>query len=80
VMVWWASGPNADAKAKVTELTVAGDQLLLGLAVMPDGGHQSGNVPAFERWQILTVTTDGVADIRGYEDRQSAAAEMGTYR
>ncbi|HEY1827315.1 MAG TPA: nuclear transport factor 2 family protein [Acidimicrobiales bacterium] len=78
VMAWWTSGPNATSKADVTELTVAGDQLLVGLHVRPDAASDFEG--PFERWQILTVDDRGVADIRGYEDRPSAAADLGTTR
>lgn len=54
----------------MTELTVVGRQILVGLTIALDGTET-------ERWQILEVGPDGVRDIRGYEDRASAAAGLG---
>jgi len=51
----------------VTDLEVHGDALLIGLRL--DSGE--------ERWQVMRVGPDGVNDIRGYEDRESAAAQLG---
>jgi hypothetical protein len=73
VLAWYAKGPAADAKAQIIELTVAGDQLLVGLLVDFDG---TGAGTMAERWQILTVGPDGVRDIRGYEARGDATADL----
>jgi hypothetical protein len=77
VLAWYSKGPAADATAQVIELTVAGDQLLVGLLVDFDGRRDgSGAGTVAERWQILTIGPDGVRDIRGYEARNDAAADL----
>jgi ketosteroid isomerase-like protein len=70
VLEWYRRGRAAGTRAKVTELTVHGDALLVGLTIARDGGEA-------ERWQILHVGPEGVDDIRGFEDRPSAAARLG---
>jgi hypothetical protein len=74
VLNWYRNGRSAGARAQVTELTVAGHQLLVGLAIIT--GPNSPNPLAAQRWQVLTVDGRGVCDIRGHEDRQSAAATL----
>jgi hypothetical protein len=74
VLTWYRNGRASKATARVIELTVAGEQLLVGLAVT--SGPDPADELAPERWQILTVSAEGVSDIRGYEDRHSAAAAL----
>jgi SnoaL-like domain len=70
VLRWYRRGRAAGQRAQVTELTVVGQRILVGLTIALDGTET-------ERWQILEVGPDGVRDIRGYEDRASAAARLG---
>jgi hypothetical protein len=76
VMAWWASARAAGARAVVTEVTFGAGTLLVGLQVTgtPAGGEAGG---AVERWQVLTVRDDRIADIRGFDDRNAAAARAG---
>ena len=74
VLQWYRNGRASKARARVVELTVAGEQLLVGLAIT--SGPDPADALAPERWQVLTVSADGVSDIRGYEDRSSAAAAL----
>ncbi len=75
ILKWYGNGRAFGARATVTELTVVGDRLLVGLAITsgPDPEHALSP----ERWQILTVAADGVSDIRGYESRPEAAEAVG---
>jgi hypothetical protein len=73
VLAWYSKGRSAGARAKVIELTVEGDRLLVGLAVSRDPDRPSD---ASERWQVLTIGPQGVRDIRGYEARHQAAAAL----
>ena len=77
VLAWYARGREAGVRAQVTEVTVAGDKMLVGLTVT--GGVEGGTVDggAVERWQVLTVRGGRVADIRAYDDRNEAAAGAG---
>ena len=63
-------------RASVTEVTVVADKVLVGLRVVPTlqaglGGGQA------DRWQVLTVAAGRVVDIRGFGDRDEAAARAG---
>lgn len=66
VLRWYAKGRAKGRRATVTEVEVHGNALLVGLR-REDGG---------QRWQVLRVGPDGVNDIRGYEDRPSAAEKL----
>jgi hypothetical protein len=76
VIAWWASARAAGARALVTELTAGAGTLLVGLEVTgtPAAGEAGG---AVERWQVLTVRGDRIADVRGFDDRAAAAARAG---
>ena len=67
VLRGFEKGREAGRRGSVTDLEVHGDALLIGLRL--DSGE--------ERWQVMRVGPDGVNDIRGYEDRESAAAQLG---
>ncbi|HEY3842432.1 MAG TPA: nuclear transport factor 2 family protein [Acidimicrobiales bacterium] len=69
VMTWYQRGWQAGTRARVTEVSVHGDKILVGLMVTREGDYG-------ERWQILTVGPGGVTDIRGFEDRASAASRV----
>ena len=76
VIAWWAAARAAGARAVVTEVTGGAGTLLVGLEVTgtTDADEVGG---AVERWQVLTVRGDRVADIRGFGDRKTAAARAG---
>jgi hypothetical protein len=65
VLKWYAKGREAGRRvATVTHVEVRGNAVLVGMRL--EGGEQS--------WQVLRVGPDGVNDIRGFEDRDQAAA------
>jgi hypothetical protein len=66
VLAWYAKGRAKGRRASVSAVEIHGDALLVGLRL--DDGQ--------ERWQVLRVGPDGIDDIRGYEDRPSAAGEL----
>jgi ketosteroid isomerase-like protein len=70
VMTWYGRGWDAGTRARVTEVTVHGDTILVGMMVKREGEYN-------ERWQILTVGPGGITDIRGFEDRRTAASRIG---
>ncbi len=63
VLRWYAKGRAKGRRATVTEVEVQGNALLVGVT-LEDGE---------ERWQVMRVGPQSVNDIRGYEDRSSAA-------
>jgi hypothetical protein len=76
VVAWWAGARAAGVRAVVTEITAGAGTLLVGLDVTgtPAADEAGG---AAERWQVLTVKGDRIADIRGFDDRATAAARAG---
>jgi hypothetical protein len=76
VVAWWASARSAGARAVVTEVTAGAGTLLVGLEVA--GTSAAGEAGgAVERWQVLTVRGGLIVDIRGFDDRNAAAARAG---
>jgi hypothetical protein len=76
VIAWWAEARAAGARAVVTEVTAGAGTLLVGLKVTgTPAAREAGR--AAERWQVLTVQGDRIADIRGFADRTAAAARAG---
>jgi ketosteroid isomerase-like protein len=76
VLSWYRRARAAGAQARVTEVVVGEDKLLVGLRVSrtEEAARSGGEV---ERWQVLTVRDGHVADIRGFDDRAVAAARAG---
>jgi ketosteroid isomerase-like protein len=76
VIAWWARARAAGARAVVTEVTAGTGTLLVGLELTgtPAADEAGG---AAERWQVLTVRGNRIADIRGFDDRTAAAADAG---
>jgi hypothetical protein len=76
IITWWARARAAGARAVVTEVTAGAGTLLVGLEVSgtPAVGEAGS---AAERWQVLTLRGDRIADIRGFDDRTAAAARAG---
>lgn len=77
VLQWYRHGVQSGTRARVTETTVSGDKILVGLKVTgrlsPDdepGGEE-------DRWQILTVRGGRVTDIAGFDGRDEAIAWSG---
>jgi ketosteroid isomerase-like protein len=76
VLAWYERGKESGARARVSEVVVLGDQILVGLLV-------AGTLEAEERggratrWQVLTVREGRVVDIVGFDQRSEAAARVG---
>ena len=66
VLRWYAKGREAGRRASVVDVEVLGDALVVRLRL--DDGT--------ERWQVMRVGSEGVEDIRGYADRQSATGAV----
>jgi hypothetical protein len=76
VLAWYERGRESGARARVTELVVLGDRLLVGLTVRRGGGAGGGG-GASTRWQVLTVSGGRIVDIVGFDDRTEAVARAG---
>ena len=75
VLAWYRRGRARGVRAVVTETSVFGDQILVGLTVFDRRSPSESGGPT-ERWQILTVRDGLVADIRGIENRTEAMSRM----
>jgi ketosteroid isomerase-like protein len=76
VLAWYRSGREAGTRARVTETIAVGDTILVGLRVT---GSETGPAVGGEanRWQVLRLRDGMVADIRGFDARDEAAAAAG---
>jgi ketosteroid isomerase-like protein len=76
VLAWYRGGRDAGVRARVTETVAAGDRILVGMRV---SGPETdpGVVGEADRWQVLTLRDGMVADIRGFDNRDEAAAAAG---
>ncbi len=67
VLKWYSKGREAGRRVStVTEVEVHGNAVLVGMHLEGEG----------ERWQVLRVGPEGVNDIRGFEDRVQATAQL----
>lgn len=73
VLAWYERGRERGVRATVTELLVRSDKVVVGLRVTRDGAEDD----ATDRWQVLSVHGDRVADIRAYDDRDEAYRAAG---
>ena len=76
VLTWYRAGREAGTRARVTETVVSGDRILVGLRISSVQAD-SGAGDESDRWQVLTVRDGLVADIRGFDNRDEAAATAG---
>ncbi len=67
VIKWYEKGRAAGRSGTVTEISVHGNAILVGMRL------NTGE----DRWQVLRVGPDGIRDIRGYGDRASATERLG---
>ena len=74
VLAWYRRGRDAGTRARVTETLVSGDRILVGLKVT---GSQAAAAGEKDRWQVLTVRSDRITEITGFDDRDEAAAHAG---
>jgi len=74
VLTWYERGRDAGTRARVSEITVMGDQILVGLKVAGPAAADSGD--EVDRWQILTVREGRVVQIVGFDERGDAVAQI----
>jgi hypothetical protein len=75
VLAWYRHGRAKGVRAEVTETLVHNDKILVGLSIF-DGQSSSEPGGVANRWQILTVKSGLIIDIRGFEERVAAMASM----
>jgi len=71
VLAWYQRGRESGRRARVTQIDVIGDRILVGMVVTGRAGEDSGDA---ERWQVLTVANGRVVDIVGFDERGPAVA------
>ena len=71
VLSWYRHGRDAGVRARVSEVLVHGDRVLVGLRMTGGEAADSGGA---ERWQVLTVRGGRVASITGFGERDEAVA------
>ena len=76
VLDWYQQSRERGVGARVTEVEVRGDKILVGMKV---AGRSPDGEPGAEvdRWQVMTVVDGQIADIRGFEGRDEAAVRAG---
>jgi ketosteroid isomerase-like protein len=76
VLTWYRKGRANGVRARVTEMVVRNDKILVGLKMAGDATAAEAGDEA-NRWQILTLAAGRIVDIRGFEDRAEAASRLG---
>jgi hypothetical protein len=75
VLAWYRRGRAKGVRADVIETVVRNDKILVGLSIFDEASSQSAS--RTPRWQILTVRSGLIVDIRGFEDRDTAISRIG---
>jgi ketosteroid isomerase-like protein len=76
VLAWYQRGRDAGTRAQVSEISVLGDRILVGLVVAgTEAARERGGRAT--RWQVLTVRDGRVVDIVGFDQRSEAAVCAG---
>lgn len=75
VVAWWNLAREAGVRATITEVLAGPGTVLVGVRV--SGRDEDDPGAESDRWQVLTVRDGLIADIRGYEEREPAAARAG---
>lgn len=76
VLAWYKAARDSGMRARVDDVVVGSQALLVALTVSGRDEPDGSGAPA-RRWQVLTVKDGLVADIRGYDDADEAAARAG---
>src|SRR5271165_6667941 len=67
VLAWYERARESGRRARVTQVDVMGDRILVGMSV---NSVQAGKVGGdIERWQVLTVANGRIVDIVGFDER-----------
>jgi SnoaL-like domain len=76
VLGWYRRGRPAGVRARVSEMVVHGEKILVGLKVVGNRAAKEQGGEA-DRWQVLTIHEGHIVDIRGFEERSDAIARAG---
>ena len=76
VLTWFRAHRGEGVRAHMTEVVAHEDHVLIVVTVTGTDA-QPGEAGGTPRWQVLTVTGGRIVDIRGYEDRATAASAIG---
>jgi hypothetical protein len=79
VLAWYGRGRAAGRRARVVDVQVRGDRILVHLSVL-EGSPRDAPAVEHDRWQILTCARGRVVDIRGFETREEALARLAPTR
>jgi hypothetical protein len=74
VLLWYRRGRADGVRADVVETVVRNDMILVGLSIFDGSSSESDSHT--HRWQILTVKSGLIIDIRGFDDRDAAISCM----
>ena len=73
VLSWYGAARDRGMRATVDEVLTGEGCILVGLTVSGTGGSQGPT----RRWQVLTVRSEQIAEIVGFDDRDQAVARAG---
>lgn len=73
VLEWWRRAEQSGVRAKLSEVAVIGDRVLVGLVVEGTEQARARGGDAL-RWQLLTVRAGLVVDIVGFDQKSEALA------
>jgi ketosteroid isomerase-like protein len=77
VLAWYRRGRDAGVRARVSDVSVHGDHVLVGLRVTGRQAAGESGGGDEDRWQVLTVRDGRVVRITGFDERSEAAAYAG---
>src|SRR5487761_668828 len=73
VLAWYERGRQSGTRARVSEIAVLGNRILVGLSVeRTQTAPESGG--AAQRWQVLTLGGGRIVDIIAFDERAEAVA------
>jgi hypothetical protein len=75
VLAWYGRGRAAGRRARVVDVQVRGNRILVHLSVS-ERSRAGSPAAEHDRWQILTCARARVVDIRGVETREEAFARL----
>lgn len=75
VIRWYERAKNQNRRARVLDVTIHGDRLVVHLRLGDDSSLAADE--ARDRWQVLTCSDGQVVDIRGYETAEEALSRAG---
>ncbi|MGO9342580.1 MAG: nuclear transport factor 2 family protein [Acidimicrobiales bacterium] len=78
VLAWYERAKDRGVSAKVSESTVVGDRIIVGLVVAGSDAAQQRGGEAL-RWQVFTMRNGRVVEIVGFDLRSEAVEWAGAH-